>query len=205
MMQKLLSKNGYKKYANTLYKALKDDAFYTTMEMSIADQHQARHLMIEYLEFSMMESEKYGELYIPEDHEYGVSVWSKPISFALQSQKSKEKQKFLCTVLGDKSLDTYTNIVEFMSERAERVVGSEFWYLSIVGVLPEYQGKGLGPGLVNAVLTKTDEACIPTYLETFTPRNKSFYKRLGYQDVASFYEPTTKAEYSIMSRDVFIK
>ena len=87
-----------------------------------------------------------------------------------------------------------------MSEQSEQLVTDDFWYLSILGILPNYQGQKLGPALIKSTLEKTDKIGVPTFLETFTPRNMSFYQRLGYQDIASFHEPITDARYWIMVR-----
>lgn len=102
--------------------------------------------------------------------------------------------------MGEQSLETYKNIVDFMSRASESIVDDNAWYLSIVGVLPKFQGQGLGKELVLEVLKKTDALDLPTYLETFTARNKSFYRRLGYVEVAEVYEPNTASDYWIMVR-----
>ncbi len=119
----------------------------------------------------------------------------------MEAKRNHEKKAFLLNHMGENSLRIYTQIVEFMSGKAESYIGGEFWYLSIVGILPEFQGKGFGPGLIKNVLSKTDAIKAPTYLETFTPRNIPFYRRLGYNEASSFYEPTTKAEYCLMIRE----
>ena len=191
----------YRPFAEALYDALAEDAFYQTMEKSIADPAKQRELMLCYLDYSMVESEQYGELYIPQEHQYGTSIWSKPISPELQAQKSSEKKAFLENVMGEQSLQTYNSIVSHMSEMTDTVIKEDYWYLSIVGVLPAHQGKGLGPGLLKEVLEETDRLGVVTYLETYVPRNKSFYRRQGYQEVAIFLEPTTNAEYAVMVRE----
>ena len=88
-----------------------------------------------------------------------------------------------------------------MSIEADPYIDKSFWYLSILGVLPDFQGKGFGPGLIRSILERTDSLKIPTYLETFTPRNMSFYKRLGYHEIKSFAEPTVNARYWLMIRE----
>jgi len=191
----------YRKYAEALYSALSENVFYITMEESIENCESSEEAMLRYMEFSMTEGEKSGELYIPEDHEYGVSIWTKPINHELETKKHHEKELFLLNKMGNRSLKTYNTIVDFMSAKAEPFIGKNFWYLSIVGILPEFQGQGLGPGLIKNVLKKTDALKVSTYLETFTPRNMTFYKRLGYQEIKSFNEPTTKAEYWLMIRE----
>ncbi len=191
----------YKKYAEALYHSLREDAFYITMENSVTGKNSSKEAMLMYMEYSIIEAEKNGILYIPENHHYGLSVWTKSISQELECKKNQEKKVFLLNKMGEKSLKTYNAIVEFMSTKAEAFVDKHFWYLSIIGILPEYQGQGFGPGLIKNVLKKTDSNKIPTYLETFTPRNMSFYKRLGYKEIKSFYEPTTKSDYCLMIRE----
>ena len=191
----------YRQYAKALHSALTEDAFYVTMKASVGSGESAKEAMLKYMEFSMLEAEKSGELYIPDDHEYGVSIWSKPISNDLERQKRQEKKNFLRDEMGKKSLDTYNAIVEFMSTKAEPFIEEDFWYLSIIGVLPAFQGQGLGPALITNVLKKTDALNVPTFLETFTKRNMTFYERLGYRSVQSFDEPTTNAAYWLMIRE----
>jgi len=191
----------YRKYAEALYEALREDAFYIAMEASVHGRRAAREAMLKYMEFSMGEGETYGELYIPGDHDYGASIWAKPLSRELEARKNHEKKMFLRDEMGEKSLKTYKAIVEFMSAQAEALVDQKAWYLSILGILPEFQGRGLGPGLIQNVLKKTDTLGVRTYLETFTPRNILFYKRLGYQETRSFYEPTTQCDYCLMVRE----
>lgn len=191
----------YKDYAEALYAALKEDTFYITMEKSLEDQESSKEAMLKYLDYSIVEGEKYGNVFMPGGNNIGISVWAKPLAEELEAQKSKEKKEFLLKELGDNSLKTYNSIVKFMSEKAESLISSKAWYLSIIGILPSHQGRGFGPELVNPVLAQADRFCIPTYLETFTPRNKTFYTRLGYETIGVFLEPTTNAEYSIMRRD----
>lgn len=190
----------YLPLAEALYAALSVDPFYHTMEQSLAEE-SSKEAMLCYLDYSMVESKRFGDLFIPENEAYGVSVWSKPLNPDSRLEKSKQKKQFLWEQMGENSLKIYSQIVEFMSEKAQPLIPEKSWYLSILGVMPRFQGQGLGASLVSPILHKTDALGIPTYLETFTPRNMTFYQRLGYQAIASFEEPTTHAPYWIMMRE----
>ena len=191
----------YRKYAEALYLALKDDPFYQTMERS-TDIGSSKEAMIRYMDYSISEGEKYGEIFIPENHDYGVSVWARPLNKDVAEEKNNNKKTFLRCYLGTRSLETYNSIVNFMAEKAASQIDKESWYLSIIGILPDFQGKGLGAGLVKNILDRTDRLNIPTYLETFTPKTIAFYSRLGYKTLASFHEPTADAKYWLMIRDI---
>lgn len=190
----------YSLYAQALYAALSEDAFYVTMKNAIGQSHSASEAMVEYLIFFMQEAKEYGYLYIPDSHQCGASVWSTPLPISKSKQKASAKQRFISNKMGHEALITYKKMVDNMSQNSKSHVKDDCWYLSIVGLLPEFQNQGLGPGLINEVLEKTDDMGISTYLETFTPRNIRFYQRLGYNKTASFYEPTAESEYWLMTR-----
>ena len=54
------------------------------------------------------------------------------------------------------------------------------WYLAYVAVSPQFQGAGLGSGLIKATLEQIDEAGMPVYVESSNPKNINFYERLGF-------------------------
>jgi len=53
-------------------------------------------------------------------------------------------------------------------------------YLWTLGVDTARQGAGIGSALVSAFVARADEVRLPTYLETETERNVSFYRRHGF-------------------------
>jgi GNAT superfamily N-acetyltransferase len=192
----------YRDISKALYLSLNQEPFYLEMEYSASDDPVVRQeAMLKYFDYSMKEGQKYGELYVPDRESFGASVWTKPINGALSKQIFREKKTFIRQHFGETGLRKYTDIIEFMFERAKDIVPTGSWYLSIVGIAPQLQGQGLGGTLVRPILARADDLGIPSYLETFTPRNKNFYQRLGYQEVASFVEPVTGSEYWIMIRE----
>jgi GNAT superfamily N-acetyltransferase len=54
------------------------------------------------------------------------------------------------------------------------------YYLSILGVLPTAQGKGLGSKLILNFLNQINGQNVAVYLETMKDSNVSFYKKLGF-------------------------
>ena len=188
----------FRAYAHALYYALQEDAFYITMEKSVT-QGDPREAMMRYMDYSIREGESYGEIVIP-DGDYGVSVWSLPVSDAVQAEKFERKKAFLEEYMGEASAKTYADICDSMDSFTAPLVPSDAWYLSILGILPARQGKGLGPGLLQGMLDRADQAGVSTFLETFTPRNMSFYERLGYESRGRFNEPVTGSDYWVMVR-----
>ena len=91
----------YRRYAEALYSALQDNPFYIKMEKSI-NNGPAKEAMLKYLDYSIIEGKRYGEVFIPEKHDYGVSVWSKPLNKKLEKEKNEQKNSFLKDHMGKK-------------------------------------------------------------------------------------------------------
>ena len=188
--------------AQALYEALiTEDPFYMTIEQAIAkNPATARKAMVRYMDFSMAEAKNHGDLRLTPDGESGAAVWSIPLVPDRAARLAWDKKQFLTDHLGKKALATYSDIVDFMSKNTRGVIPSNAWYLSILGVAPEAQGKGLGGALVRPVLETTDALGMPAYIESFTPANFGFYEHLGFKTVKTALEPVTGSEYAIMLR-----
>ena len=74
---------------------------------------------------------------------------------------------------------------EVMGKLHKKYVPEPHWYLLIVGVDPDLQGRGLGSALVKEGLVRADEANCPCYLETSEERNLAFYERCGFAVVGT--------------------
>jgi GNAT superfamily N-acetyltransferase len=191
----------YKEISESLYDALAEDPFYYTLEKAIqGNSEEKKEAMLKYLDYSMIEGELFGLIFIPEAHNYGVSIWSKPLTDKEAIEKKSRKKEFFLNQLGLHAWIYYKSTVEFMSLKSSSLISSEHWYLSIVGLKPSHQNKGLGSSLISPVLELSDSKGLMTYLETFTPRNIKFYEKLGYEILDSFIEPITKAQYWVMVR-----
>jgi GNAT superfamily N-acetyltransferase len=59
-------------------------------------------------------------------------------------------------------------------------------YLAFVGVMPEWQGRGMGAALLKPVLDRCDREQMPAYLEASAPRNRGLYERLGFEVTEEF-------------------
>jgi GNAT superfamily N-acetyltransferase len=129
-----------------------------------------------------------------------AAVWLLPLSPERAAAEASAKAAFIRSALAPTGAENYHRIVEFMASRSRSIVSSAAWYLSIVGVAPGAQGKGVGRRLIEATLVEADQVGAPTFLETFSLRNVGFYERLGFSVVASHEEPITQSRYWLMQR-----
>lgn len=183
-----------------LVDSLRFDPFYVAISQNFgADEARRRDALARYFDYSMSEGERRGRLVVWPDPSIGAAVWLLPAASA-SGIESDAKGAFLTEVLGAQGSENYHRIIDFMRPRALALIDESAWYLSIVGVAPAAQGRGIGARLVEPTLAEADEAGANCYLETFDNRNPRFYQRLGFSAVASHVEPITASAYTIMIR-----
>jgi len=187
--------------SSALAESLIDDPFYWAITGGLGTDLTARkHALSRYFHYSLAEAERTGRCIVAADPMLGAAAWLLPRSPEVDAAESSAKVKYLGSVLGPRGMKNYQGIVRYMAPLAARVVPRGAWYLSIIGILPSAQGRGLGATLLTGTLAEASHAHVPCYLETFTPRNLRFYERLGFCRVANHLEPTTNKEYVIMQR-----
>ncbi|MAG70303.1 MAG: GNAT family N-acetyltransferase [Acidobacteria bacterium] len=186
--------------ATALYRSLRDDPFYATIAASLGPgTAEFERALVRHFEIALDEAETSGRLVVDPDGR-AAAAWVLPAPPDAARPARQAKEAALGEALGEAGLATYRRIVAFMGERARGQVPTDAWYLSIVGVAPEAQGRGLGRQVLEPTLAELDAAARSGYLETFSRRSESFYGRLGFETVSRHDEPATGAGYAIMRR-----
>jgi len=186
-----------------LVESLFDDPFYWAITEGFGNDLAARRQALgRYFHYSLEEAHRTGRCVLAPDPALGAAAWLLPRSPEVEAAESAAKSEYLTSALGSIGRDTYHRIVRYMAPLAAQVVPRDAWYLSIIGILPSAQGRGLGQALLAGTLAEASHAGVTCYLETFTPRNLRFYERMGFLQVAEHIEPTTNRKYVVMRRDV---
>ncbi|MBK7951345.1 MAG: GNAT family N-acetyltransferase [Deltaproteobacteria bacterium] len=55
------------------------------------------------------------------------------------------------------------------------------WYLAVLGVDPEYQGRGIGTQLIDGLRALAHTESLPIYLESDRPESVAFYRARGFE------------------------
>jgi ribosomal protein S18 acetylase RimI-like enzyme len=72
-------------------------------------------------------------------------------------------------------------LLRFLSIIERKHPHDEHWYLQLLAVDPDFQGRGFGSHLMGPVLDCCDRDRMPAYLETDTERNVILYRRHGFE------------------------
>lgn len=185
--------------SEALFLSLRDDPFYAMLEARAMAPNGSREAMLRYYDYSLLEAEDFGKLLAVETA--GAAAWSVPLSPDHAAQKAESKRRALVAAMGQASWEAWHAMGQGMAQNSADVTDPSDWYLSILGLHPDRQGAGLGARLVAPVLEEADAAGVATFLETFTPRNESFYGRLGFRPAGRFREELTGSDYCLMRRE----
>jgi ribosomal protein S18 acetylase RimI-like enzyme len=72
---------------------------------------------------------------------------------------------------------------------------THYYYLYMIGVLNEVQGKGLASKLMNPILEISKLKNLPVFLETANPTNVEIYKKKGFVIIDTFMEQNILINY----------
>lgn len=181
--------------------ALLPDPFYLAVTADHAEDPVRRLAVLgAYVDQAIDEAPTVGFCTRAEPDDAGAAIWHLPQPPEVAERADAAKRAQLAKLLGPRGLANYRAIVDFMAPHAMHAVPPQAWYLSIVGIAPARQGRGLGARLLAPALARAAAHGRPCYLETFTPRNLPFYERLGFRPLARHREPVTGADYWILLR-----
>jgi GNAT superfamily N-acetyltransferase len=191
----------FRQAATTLAASLSDDPFYQAITVDCGVDTEARNwVLTQYFDYSLREARRTGRCVLPADPTVGAAAWLLPRGPEIDAAERSAKAVYLSRWLGTRGWDNYRRIIAFMAARAEGLVSPDVWYLTIIGVHPAWQGRGMGAGLLRPTLAEATRTGAHSFLETFSPRSLAFYERAGFARVAEFVEPMTQAPYVVMRR-----
>lgn len=87
-----------------------------------------------------------------------------------------------------------------LEKKHEQIISGIHWYLQLIGVEPEFQGKGYASRLIRGMLPRIDEESLPCYLETELEENTLIYGHFGFQTLEVFDIPDTPLKMWLMLR-----
>lgn len=122
------------------------------------------------------------ETYTVGDTGVGACVWEPPGTWKIGAAKQLSMLPAMVGAFG-RSLPRLLSALS----AAERGHPEEpHYYLPILGVEPESQGRGRGSAMMFPILSRCDAEGVPAYLEASTPRNRALYERHGFKMTEAF-------------------
>nr|MDO8133061.1 GNAT family N-acetyltransferase [Candidatus Njordarchaeum guaymaensis] len=102
--------------------------------------------------------------------------------------------------VGRKVVSRMNSFFDYSGELHHRIAPFPHWYLGLIGVDPEFQGRGFASILIKPMLAHIDEEHLPCYLETANEKNVPIYEHYGFEVVEPGTIPSSSVDYWAMIR-----
>jgi ribosomal protein S18 acetylase RimI-like enzyme len=124
-----------------------------------------------------------GEVYASSPAMEGVTVWLPPgISGGLSKAFEVDREAF----------DRFSYYGKCAYGVRQKHAPAQHWFLELIGVVPEFQGKGFGGRLLRPMLDRLEQESLPCYLDTEVEENVAIYQRHGFRVLDYMIVPGTE-------------
>ena len=136
---------------------------------------------------------RWGEAFATSPNLEGIAVW-----IPYKTYKKYTFRVLRCSIkarlnkLGREAGKRFKPIDKYNAEVHKEFAPNEHWYLQVIGVDLQHQGKGYGIALMKYMLEKIDDHRIPVYLETSTEKNVKFYEKFEFKVMKEIIIPDTQ-------------
>ncbi len=152
--------------------ALHDDPVMTWM---VPDDARRRVVLPAMMRLLAGRFQPHGENHV-NDTGTGAAVWAPPrVTFTHADDERFEAE--LLPLAGD-DLPRIGELVDLLDSNHPR---DPHYYLDLLGVVPEQQGRGIGSALLDLVLDRADREGASAYLEATSPANLALFERHGFE------------------------
>jgi GNAT superfamily N-acetyltransferase len=119
------------------------------------------------------------ELTYTTHHVAGGAIWEAPDRWHVGVLDQLRMTPGLLSSIGLRDLPRAIRVFNLMESKHPH--DPHHYYLPVIGVAPQWQGKGLGTALLRPMLERCDRERMPAYLEATSARNRVCYERNGFQ------------------------
>lgn len=123
-----------------------------------------------------------GEVYATSAAMEGVAVWLPPgIGGGLSGAFEVDREAY----------ERFSYYGQCVYAVREEHAPAQHWFLELIGVVPEYQGKGFAGRLLGPMLDRMDREHLPCYLDTEIEKNVALYEHYGFRVLDDTIVPKT--------------
>jgi ribosomal protein S18 acetylase RimI-like enzyme len=165
--------------AKTFVASFKDDPYFRAVYKT---EDNWEKNAIHQFRFLVCYGLKHGEVYTTSTNVEGSAIWfpSENARLTLYRMIRYGALQFIFNV-GLRQTMKMISDANLMDRQHETIAPFPHWYLMLLGVNPNYHGKGLAKSLLLPKLSQFDQTGMPCYLETYNPSNIPIYQRFGFE------------------------
>ena len=134
----------------------------------------------------------FGEVYCTDGME-GTVVWLPPGGTEVTPEKAEQGGLAdLPALIGEEATGRFFTVMDHLDPFHKEDIQDPHWYTMVIGVDPEFAGRGFGRSLMETVMNNAEKNRYPIYLETAEPSNVQFYQNLGFRVLRETIEPVSQ-------------
>lgn len=165
----------------TLAKAFEQDPLYLFLVPPGPQREQRLRALFELILRYL--SDDWREVFATDDNG-AVALWLRPGMQKVPLARQAQLVPAFGKVLGFRNIPSGMRLMAHMDALHARFAPWPHYYLSLLAVAPEQQGRGLGGALLAPTLERCQRERVRVYLETAQPKNLPFYQRHGFRVLA---------------------
>ncbi|MFX1389808.1 MAG: GNAT family N-acetyltransferase [Promethearchaeota archaeon] len=187
-----LKRNQVKRAAKILARAFENDplhvAYFPDPSIRVEKNY---HLM----KFGLRYYMRVGEVYTTSSNFEGFALWQ----FKKSKEEEQDKPRSLFVdwfsfrlekALGE-AVEKVYSIYDYILSIQYELVPFPHWYFFIIGVDPNFQGKGYASRLISPMLARIDKEQLGCYLDTNSENNVAIYQHFGFKILKQYQIPGT--------------
>jgi len=191
----LLSKDQLKLASEVLSNAFQEDLVFSKL---IPNSKERYKTLFTIFKFQIKYCLKHGVV-LSASNLKGISLWYPPKNVFISIWKSiKSSSLSLIFNIKWKNLHILRKNDDFSEELHKKLAPDPHWYLSVIGIDPKHQGKGIGRRMISFMINYIDHKTI--FLETNSEKNVNLYKHFGFRILHKVLTPRTNIYHWSMIR-----
>ncbi len=187
MIIQKLEKNQIKDAAEIFAKAMMNDELHVFF---FPDQASRFEKLVYLYEFKL--ELQYRKCIVTSRKLEGLAIWEKPgqqhSGLSLSEMFNGLKLIWQCGIV---SLIKMIKYQTWASKTRDKLINQPYWYLDVVIVNPEHQGKGFASQLIKPILLEAEKNHQEVYLETQNKNNILIYDKYGFSLIKEIKLPNT--------------
>jgi len=194
-----LNKAQVKPAAEMLARAFQN---YPLLQYYFPDELERKKIASYFVSVAVFSGIRYGEIYATSPNLEGVAIWFPSGNYPVTIWKLVRSVPLSVIFgFGRYGGGRMRQLGEYVDAVHQRLAPFGHWFLQVIGVDPQFQGKGYAGKLLRPMLARIDQEHLPCYLDTQNEKNVSIYQHYGFKVVEEVTIPGTEISHWAMLRE----
>jgi GNAT superfamily N-acetyltransferase len=194
-----LQRHQAKAASETLVRAFLDDPLLSYFVPDVSAREKLLRYVFEVrIKFAIL----HGEVYGTSPNLEGVAVWLPEAKADMTVGETIRHYGIrVLFKIGPGTIFRMLPVGNFIYDVRKKFAPKHYWYLSPIGIAPEFQGKGYAGMLLKPMFTRFDKEGLSCYLEAQKKENADIYLHYGFKVVHEAVIPGTAVKHWAMIRE----